>query len=173
MKQRYSPEMRDVVAKAKEEAFNAGSDRIEIVHVLLGLMANTGTPSSQLLSRHGFDAVRLREKVRKGGPIAANSTAVISTAAGTLLKESAFSAFLHADQLIAPYHVLLTLVCSTNKDAAQTHLHELGLIYDTVLRELHEQDAALGARYRKWADHGVLRWFLQRTMLGRALIWAS
>lgn len=173
MARRFSPEVRDAVVHAKEEAFHSGGQRIEIAHLILGLSRTTGDPCSTLMADHGFNAALVRDHVRTGDPIQPGDTAVMASDAEALLKDSIYSAFLHADGLVRPYHVLLTFLGMTPKNALLQHLHERGMDYDVVLQELHAQDGRLRNRYRSWAAKGPIRKALLGTLVGRAVMWVG
>jgi ATP-dependent Clp protease ATP-binding subunit ClpA len=170
MLRRFSSEVRDAVVHAKEEAFHSGGHRIEVAHLILGLSRTTG-PCSTLMADHGFNAALVRGKVRAGEPIQTRDTTMLSSEAEALLKDSTYSAFLYADRLVRPHHVLLTFLGMTTKNALQEHMHEQGMHYDVVLNELHAQNETLRNRYRSWAANGSIRRVLLSTMVGRFLMW--
>lgn len=173
MARRFSPEVRDAIVHAKEEAFHSGGQRIEVAHLILGLSRTTGDPCSTLMADHGFNATLVRDQVRTGDPIQPGDMAVMASDAEALLKDSIYSAFLHADGLVRPYHVLLTFLGMTPKNALLQHLHERGMHHDVVLQELHAQDGRLRNRYRSWAAKGSIRKALLGTMVGRAVMWVG
>jgi ATP-dependent Clp protease ATP-binding subunit ClpA len=171
MERRYSSEVRDAIVHAKAEAFNSGSQRIEVRDLVLGLSSIPGDPCSALMADHGFNATLVRDQTRTGEPIRTGNIAVMSNEAEALLKDSTYIAFLHADSVVRPYHVLLTFLGTTKKHTLLEHLHERGMPYDVVLNELHAQDETLRKRYRSWAAKRWIRRVLLNTMVGRAVIW--
>lgn len=147
---RFSPKVKQVLAKSREEAQRLGHDFIGTEHLLLGIMAENGSLAMRVLDSLEVDAIDLKETVEESIQRLPTSTTALNIGSLSLNKEAEKVlkvTFLEAKMLkseeISPEHLVLSILKHKENPASRI-LGQFDVDYDIYKAELEyvrqEQD---------------------------------
>lgn len=147
---RFSPKVKQVLAKSREEAQRLGHDFIGTEHLLLGIMAENGSLAMRVLDSLDVDAIDLKETVEESIQRLPTSTTALNIGSLSLNKEAEKVlkvTFLEAKMLkseeISPEHLMLSILKHKENPASRI-LGQFDVDYDIYKAELEyvrqEQD---------------------------------
>lgn len=147
---RFSPKVKQVLAKSREEAQRLGHDFIGTEHLLLGIMAENGSLAMRVLDSLDVDAIDLKETVEESIQRLPTSTTTLNIGSLSLNKEAEKVlkvTFLEAKMLkseeISPEHLMLSILKHKENPASRI-LGQFDVDYDIYKAELEyvrqEQD---------------------------------
>ena len=147
---RFSPKVKQVLAKSREEAQRLGHDFIGTEHLLLGIMAENGSLAMRVLESLEVDSIDLKETVEDSIQRIPTSTTALNIGSLSLNKEAEKVlkvTFLEAKMLkseeISPEHLMLSILKHKENPASRI-LGQFDVDYDIYKAELEyvrqEQD---------------------------------
>ncbi len=147
---RFSPKVKQVLAKSREEAQRLGHDFIGTEHLLLGIMAENGSLAMRVLESLEVDSIDLKETVEESIQRIPTSTTALNIGSLSLNKEAEKVlkvTFLEAKMLkseeISPEHLMLSILKHKENPASRI-LGQFDVDYDIYKAELEyvrqEQD---------------------------------
>ncbi|MBV6428491.1 MAG: ATP-dependent Clp protease ATP-binding subunit ClpC [Haliscomenobacter sp.] len=147
---RFSPKVKQVIAKSREEAVRLGHDFIGTEHLMLGIVAEKESLAVKVLESLDVDSAELRqlleESVQKIPAAGANlnvGTLPLNKQAEKVLKVTFLEAKMLKSEEISPEHLLLSILKHKENPASKI-LHQFDIDYDIFKAELEyvrqEQD---------------------------------
>ncbi len=147
---RFSPKVKQVIAKSREEAVRLGHDFIGTEHLMLGIVAEKESLAVKVLESLDVDSTELRqlleESVQKIPAAGANlnvGTLPLNKQAEKVLKVTFLEAKMLKSEEISPEHLLLSILKHKENPASKI-LHQFDIDYDIFKAELEyvrqEQD---------------------------------
>jgi ATP-dependent Clp protease ATP-binding subunit ClpC len=153
---RFSPKVKKVISRSREEAIRLGHDFIGTEHLLLGIMADNGSLAMRVLDSLDVDASELRQSVEDSVQrLPSSSTSLnvgnlpLNKQAEKVLKVTFLEAKMLKSEEISPEHLLLSILKHKENPASKL-LHHFDIDYDIFKAELEyvrqEQDFSGGAQ---------------------------
>ncbi|MBK7475611.1 MAG: ATP-dependent Clp protease ATP-binding subunit [Haliscomenobacter sp.] len=147
---RFSPKVKQVIAKSREEAVRLGHDFIGTEHLMLGIVAEKESLAVKVLESLDVDSAELRqlleESVQKIPAVATSlnvGTLPLNKQAEKVLKVTFLEAKMLKSEEISPEHLLLSILKHRENPASKI-LHQFDIDYDIFKAELEyvrqEQD---------------------------------
>ena len=147
---RFSPKVKQVIAKSREEAVRLGHDFIGTEHLMLGIVAEKESLAVKVLESLDVDSTELRqlleESVQKIPAAGANlnvGTLPLNKQAEKVLKVTFLEAKMLKSEEISPEHLLLSILKHKENPASKI-LNQFDIDYDIFKAELEyvrqEQD---------------------------------
>jgi ATP-dependent Clp protease ATP-binding subunit ClpC len=151
---RFSPKVKQVISKSRDEAIRLGHDFIGTEHLLLGIMAEKESLAMKVLESLDVDAQELRQTVEDSVqriPSAAANLNVgnlpLNKQAEKVLKVTFLEAKMLKSEEISPEHLLLSILKHKENPASRI-LNQFDVDYDIFKAELEyvrqEQDFSSG-----------------------------
>lgn len=147
---RFSPKVKQILSKSRDEAIRLGHNYIGTEHILLGILSETDTLAIKVLQSLDIDTSDIRQTIEDNINSSSDSnnklhvgSLPLNTQAEKVLKVT----FLEAKQLkseeICPEHIFLSML-KNNDNAASKVLNQFDVDYDIYKAELEyvkqEQD---------------------------------
>ena len=157
MNKKFSPKVKQVIARSRDEAIRLGQDYIGIEHLLLGIMTDSDSLAVKVLESLEVDTLAIqqyiennitRERVSKDALKVGNVP--FNKLAEKILKVTFLEAKMLKSELIAPEHLVLSILKEENNMATKV-LKQYDVDYDIYKSELEyvrqdiEMDGASGA----------------------------
>jgi ATP-dependent Clp protease ATP-binding subunit ClpC len=157
MNKKFSPKVKQVISRSRDEAIRLGQDYIGIEHLLLGIMTDSDSLAVKVLESLEVDTLAIqqyiennitRERVSKDALKVGNVP--FNKLAEKILKVTFLEAKMLKSELIAPEHLVLSILKEENNLATKV-LKEYDVDYDIYKSELEyvrqdiEMDGATGA----------------------------
>ncbi len=157
MNKKFSPKVKQVIARSRDEAIRLGQDYIGIEHLLLGIMPDSDSLAVKVLESLEVDTLAIqqyiennitRERVSKDALKVGNVP--FNKLAEKILKVTFLEAKMLKSELIAPEHLVLSILKEENNMATKV-LKQYDVDYDIYKSELEyvrqdiEMDGASGA----------------------------
>ena len=147
---KFSPKVKEIIRRSREEAIRLGQDFIGTEHLLLGLMHKKNSLAMRVLGSLDIDYVELKQVIEDSIPRRPSVTAAINVGNLPLNKQAEKVlkvTFLEAKSLksneIAPEHLLLSILKHKENPASKI-LNQFDVDYDIYKAELEyvrqEQD---------------------------------
>ncbi len=143
MNRRFSPKVKQIISRSREEAVRLGHDFIGTEHLLLGIMQDANSLAVRVLSSLEVDAIDLSQTIEDS--IARNnklaSTALnignlpLNTHAEKVLKVTFLEAKMLKSEEISPEHLVLSILKHKDNLASRI-LHQYDISYDIYKSEL-------------------------------------
>ncbi|MEM6378227.1 MAG: ATP-dependent Clp protease ATP-binding subunit [Bacteroidota bacterium] len=152
MNRRFSPKVKQVISRSRDEAIRLGHDFIGTEHLLLGIMLEKNSLAMRVLESLDIDAGELRQTVEDSVQrLPASSTALnvgnlpLNKQAEKVLKVTFLEAKMLKSDEISPEHLILSILKHKENPASKI-LHQFDVDYDIFKAELEyvrqEQDFA-------------------------------
>lgn len=139
---RFSPKVKQVIAKSREEAIRLGHDFIGTEHLLLGIVSEKDSLAVRVLESLDVDSGELRqtleESVQKipAAPTTLNvGTLPLNKQAEKVLKVTFLEAKMLKSEEISPEHLVLSILKHKENPASKI-LHQFDIDYDIYKAEL-------------------------------------
>ncbi|MBK8652582.1 MAG: ATP-dependent Clp protease ATP-binding subunit [Haliscomenobacter sp.] len=147
---RFSPKVKQVIAKSREEAVRLGHDFIGTEHLMLGIVAEKESLAVKVLESLDVDSAELRQlleesvqKIPAAGASLNVGTLPLNKQAEKVLKVTFLEAKMLKSEEISPEHLLLSILKHKENPASKI-LHQFDIDYDIFKAELEyvrqEQD---------------------------------
>jgi len=147
---RFSPKVKQVISKSRDEAIRLGHDFIGTEHLLLGIMSEKNSLAVKVLESLDIDAAELRQSVEDSVQrIPSSSTSLnvgnlpLNKQAEKVLKVTFLEAKMLKSEEISPEHLILSILKHKDNPASKI-LHQFDIDYDIYKAELEyvrqEQD---------------------------------
>ncbi|MEN0004244.1 MAG: ATP-dependent Clp protease ATP-binding subunit [Bacteroidota bacterium] len=147
---RFSPKVKKVITRSREEAIRLGHDFIGTEHLLLAIMADNGSLAMRVLDSLEVDASELRQSLEDSVQrLPSSSTSLnvghlpMNKQAEKVLKVTFLEAKMLKSEEISPEHLLLSIL-KHNENQASKILQHFDIDYDIFKAELEyvrqEQD---------------------------------
>ncbi len=147
---RFSPKVKQILSKSRDEAIRLGHNYIGTEHILLGILAEEDTLAIKVLQSLDIDTSDIRQTIEdniNGSSDSNNKLHVGSLPLNTQAEKVLKVTFLEAKQLkseeICPEHICLSML-KNNDNAASKVLNQFDVDYDIYKAELEyvkqEQD---------------------------------
>ena len=143
MNRRFSPKVKQIISRSREEAVRLGHDFIGTEHLLLGIMQDANSLAVRVLSSLEVDAIDLSQTIEDS--IARNnklaSTALnignlpLNKHAEKVLKVTFLEAKMLKSEEISPEHLVLSILKHKDNLASRI-LHQYDISYDIYKSEL-------------------------------------
>lgn len=152
---KFSPKVKDVIARSRNEAVRLGHDFIGTEHLLLGLLGDEESLALKVLESLEVDASELRQTVEEsvqripGAPTKLNiSNLPLNKQAEKVLKVTFLEAKILKSDEISPEHLMLSILKDKENPASKI-LRQFDVDYDLYKAELEyvkqEQDFTSGS----------------------------
>ena len=142
MNRRFSPKVKQVISKSRDEAVRLGHDFIGTEHLLLGIMQEKNSLAMRVLKSLEVDARELRQSVEESVqnlPAANTSLNVgnlpLNKQAEKVLKVTFLEAKMLKSDEISPEHLILSILKHQENPASKI-LHQFDVDYETFKAEL-------------------------------------
>ncbi|MDX1667547.1 MAG: ATP-dependent Clp protease ATP-binding subunit, partial [Saprospiraceae bacterium] len=142
MNRKFSPKVKQIISKSRDEALRLGHDYIGIEHLLLGIMAEEESLAVKVLESLDIDAGELRQTVEDSVQrIPSSSTRLnvgnlpLNKQAEKVLKVTFLEAKILKSGEIAPEHLVLSILKHRDNPASKI-LHQFDVDYDIYKAEL-------------------------------------
>ena len=117
MNRRFSPKVKLVISKSRDEAIRLGHDYIGTEHLLLGIMQESDSLASKVLQSLDVDTIELRQTIeesvqrRPSNKVALNVGSLpLNKQAEKVLKVTFLEAKMLRSDEICPEHLLLSIL---------------------------------------------------------------
>ena len=153
MNRRFSPQVKKVLSRSREEALRLGNDYIGTEHLLLGLLSDKEGLTLQVLNALEVDVDELKYKLEnsssKSNPTPSNlniGKLLLNKHADKVLKFTFLEAKMLGSEEINPEHVMLSIL-KHNENLASKLLNDFDINYDIFKSELEyvSQDMDMGS----------------------------
>jgi ATP-dependent Clp protease ATP-binding subunit ClpC len=142
MNRRFSPKVKQVISKSRDEAVRLGHDFIGTEHLLLGIMQEKNSLAMRVLKSLQVDAKELRQSVEESVQnLPASSTSLnvgnlpLNKQAEKVLKVTFLEAKMLKSDEISPEHLILSILKHQENPASKI-LHQFDVDYETFKAEL-------------------------------------
>ena len=142
MNRRFSPKVKEVISRSRDEALRLGHDYIGTEHLLLGIAQEKNSLAVKVLESLDVDTVDLRQTVedsiqRKPSPKASLNVGnlPLNKQAEKVLKVTFLEAKMLRNDEISPEHLLLSIL-KHNDNIASRILHQFDVDYEIYKTEL-------------------------------------
>jgi len=142
MNRRFSPKVKEVISRSRDEALRLGHDYIGTEHLLLGIVQERNSLAVKVLQSLDVDTVDLRQTVedsiqRKPSPKASLNVGnlPLNKQAEKVLKVTFLEAKMLRSDEISPEHLLLSIL-KHNDNIASRILHQFDVDYEIYKTEL-------------------------------------
>jgi ATP-dependent Clp protease ATP-binding subunit ClpC len=139
---RFSPKVKQVIAKSREEAIRLGHDFIGTEHLLLGIVSEKDSLAVRVLESLDVDSGELRQTLEESVqkiPAAATTlnvgTLPLNKQAEKVLKVTFLEAKMLKSEEISPEHLVLSILKHKENPASKI-LHQFDIDYDIYKAEL-------------------------------------